>query len=254
MLSKVRIVFAAGFTVALLAGCMTTLDQPRRIPDPAAAKESYIQLGIGYLQQGDTARAKAPLTEALKIDPRSASAHTALALVYQQEGEYGPAERHFRSALNIEPANPRVLNNYGAFLLARERYPEALAQFRKASEDTLYSERSRVFENLGLTYQRLGEPDQAKAAFERALRLNSRQPTSMLELARIEFAAQNYVPAWDYYRRFAQFSAQDASSLWLGVQLARRFEDHNSAASYALQLRRLYPASPEARALSASES
>jgi type IV pilus assembly protein PilF len=237
----------------MLSGCMTTLDQPKRAADPNAARESFIQLGIGYLQSGDTAGAKGPLSEALKIDPRSASAHTAMALVFQQEGEYSSAEKHFRSALSSEPSNPRVLNNFGAFLLAQERYPEALTMFRRASEDTLYSERSRVFENLGMTYQRMNQPEQAKAAFERALRLNARQPTAMIELARIEFAAQNYVPAWDYYRRFAQVSTQDASTLWLGVQLARRFEDHNSAASYALQLRRLYPASPEAKALSASE-
>lgn len=237
----------------VLAGCMTTVDQPRRASDPEAARESFIQLGIGYLQSGDTARAKGPLTEALKIDPRSASAHTALALVFQQEGEYPSAEKHFRSALASEPSNPRVLNNFGAFLLSQERYPEALTMFTRASEDTLYTERSRVFENIGMTHQRMNQPALAKTAFERALRLNARQPTAMLELAKIEFAEQNYVPAWDYYRRFAQVSTQDASSLWLGVQLARRFEDHNSAASYALQLRRLFPASPEAKALSASE-
>jgi type IV pilus assembly protein PilF len=251
---KVGLFAILGLALAVLAGCMTTLDQPKRAHDPAAARESFIQLGLGYLQNGDTARAKGPLIEALKIDSRSAAAHSALALVYQQEGEYPSAEKHFRLALDSEPNNSRILNNYGAFLLAQERYPEALARFQKASEDTVYSERSRVFENLGMTYQRMGEHAQAKTAFERALRLNSRQPTAMLELARIEFAAENYVPAWDYYRRFAQLSSQDASSLWLGVQLARRFDDHNSAASYALQLRRLYPASPEAKALSASES
>lgn len=250
----VRSMIAALSMSLLLAGCVTTTEQPRRATDPSAARDSYIQLGLGYLQQGETHRAKSPLTEALKIDPRSAAAHTALALVYQQEGEYPSAEKHFRSALAIEPRSARILNNYGAFLLARGRYHEALEHFQKAAEDTVYSERSRVFENLGLTHQRLGNIEEAKAAFERALRLNSRQPMAMLELARIEFEAQNFVPAWEYYRRFAQISGQDASSLWLGVQLARRFEDHNSAASYAMQLRRLYPASPEARALSASES
>ncbi|NLC02080.1 MAG: tetratricopeptide repeat protein, partial [Pseudomonas formosensis] len=107
---------------------------------------------------------------------------------------------------------------------------------------------------LGLTYQKLDRPEEARASFERALRLNSRQPLALLEMARIEFESENYVPAWNYYLSFTQLSAQNASSLWLGVQLARRFNDNNRAASYALQLRRLYPASPEARALAESES
>lgn len=246
-------IVAIGILALLLSGCVTTGDQPRRQTDPTEARDAYIQLGLGYLQKGETERAKGPLGEALKIDSRSEAAHVALALVFQQEGETKSAEQHFRSALASAPNNARILNNYGAFLMEQKRYGEALEYFQKASEDTFYSERSRVFENLGLAYRRLDRTEDAKVHFERALRLNSRQPMALLELARIEFDQQNYVPAWNYYLSFTQLSAQNASSLWLGVQLARRFNDHNRAASYALQLRRLYPATPEARALAESE-
>ena len=145
----------------LLAGCVTTGDKPRKV-DPEAARDAYIQLGIGYLQKGETERAKQPLSEALKLDPRSASANMVLALVFQQEGEYPAAEQHFRAALSADPANARILNNYGAFLLDRERYAEALSYFQKAAEDTLYSERSRVFENMGITYMRMGDAASAR--------------------------------------------------------------------------------------------
>lgn len=247
-------IVAIGILTLLLSGCVTTSDQPRRQANPTEARDAYIQLGLGYLQKGETERAKGPLQEALKIDSRSEAAHVALALVFQQEGEVKSAEQHFRSALTAAPNNARILNNYGAFLMEQQRYSEALGYFSKASEDTFYGERSRVFENLGLAYRRLDRNEEAKASFERALRLNSSQPMALLELARIEFDSENYVPAWNYYLGFTQLSAQNASSLWLGVQLARRFNDHNRAASYALQLRRLYPATPEARALSQSES
>ncbi len=250
-----RMMIAATLLTALaLTGCVTTSDQPQKSkPDPDAGRDAYIQLGLGYLQEGETESAKAPLSEALKLDPRSAAAHLALAMVFQQEGETASAEKHYQDALASAPDTPRILNNYGVFLLSEERYQEALSYFEKAARDTLYGERSRVFENIGLTYQRMDQPEQAKASFERALRLNSRQPLALLEMARIEFNEQNYVPAWDYYRSFTQISGQNADSLWLGIQLARRFEDHNRAASYALQLRRLYPASPEAQAMKASD-
>lgn len=238
----------------LLSGCVTTTDQPRRQTNPTEARDAYVQLGLGYLQNGETERAKAPLREALKLDPRSEAANVALALVFQQEGEDKSAERHFRAALASAPNSPRILNNYGAFLMEQQRYSEALEYFQKAAEDSFYPERSRVFENLGLAHQRLGQTEQARASFERALRLNSRQPLALLELAQIEFDSQNYVPAWNYYLGFTQLAPQNAASLWLGVQLARRFDDHNRAASYALQLRRLYPSTAEARALAESES
>lgn len=247
-------VIVIGFLALVLGGCVTTSDQPTRKADPVQARDAYVQLGIGYLQKGETERAKAPLREALKLDPRSETANVALALVFQQEGEIESAEKHFRAALGSAPDNPRILNNYGAFLMEQERYAEALRYFQKAAADTFYSERSRVFENEGLAYRRLDKTEEAKASFERALRLNSQQPQALFELAQIEFEASNYVPAWNYYLSFSQLSAQSASSLWLGVQLARRFNDHNRAASYALQLRRLYPATPEARALLESGS
>lgn len=245
---------AIGMLFVLLGGCVTTTDQPRRQSNPAEARDAYIQLGLGYLRNGETERAKAPLREALQLDARSEDAHVALAQVFWQEGEDKSAEQHFRSALASAPTSARILNNYGAFLMEQERYSEALDYFQKAAEDTFYAERSRVFENQGLAYQRLNQPEQARASFERALRLNSRQPRALLEMARIEFDSQNYVPAWQYYLGFTQLSAQNASSLWLGVQLARRLSDHNRAASYALQLRRLYPATPEARALAEAGS
>jgi type IV pilus assembly protein PilF len=250
-----KMMIAAAFLSAFaLTGCVTTSDQPqKRKPDADAGRDAYIQLGLGYLQEGETESAKAPLSEALKLDPRSASAHLALAMVFQQEGETASADKHYRDALSSEPGNPRILNNYGVFLLSEERYDEALGYFEKASKDTLYGERSRVFENIGLTYQRMDRLEQAKASFERALRLNSRQPLALLQMAKIEFTEQNFVPAWGYYRSFTEFSGQSAESLWLGIQLARRFEDHNRAASYALQLRRLYPASPEAKEMKASD-
>ena len=150
-----------------------------------------------------------------------------------------------RSALSSDPNNARLLNNYGAFLLDRERYQEALEYFNKAAADTLYSERSRVFENMGIAYLRMGNTDAARENLERSLRLNNRQPRALLELAQLEFNSGDFVPAWNHFRRFDQLSEQNATSLWLGVRLARRFEDHSKAASYALQLKRLYPNSPE---------
>src|SRR5690554_7305915 len=94
-----------GLLGLLLSGCVTTTDQPRRQTNPAEARDAYIQLGLGYLQKGETERAKAPLQEALKLDARSEAAHVALALVFQQEGENRSAEQHFRSALAVAPNN-----------------------------------------------------------------------------------------------------------------------------------------------------
>ena len=155
------------------------------------------------------------------------------------------ADEHFRKALSSRPADARILNNYGSFLYEEQRYKEAYERFEQAAADTLYPERSRVFENLGMTAAKLGQRDLAQQQLEKALRLNRQQPRALLEMAELSFEDRHYVPARDYYDRFSLLTEQNARSLLLGVRLAKVFEDRDKAASAGLQLKRLYPGTPE---------
>jgi type IV pilus assembly protein PilF len=232
---------------SLVAGCVSTgnVDPMKTGKGRDEARDAYTQLGIGYLQEGATERAKVPLKKALELDPASADAHAVLALVFQMEMEPKLADEHFRKALSQRPDDARLLNNYGSFLFEQKRYQEAFERYQQAAQDPLYPERSRVFENLGLTALMLKQREQAKAYFERSLRLNSRQPRALLEMAMISYEDKQYVPARRYYESYSQLREQDARSLLLGTRLARIFEDRDNAASLGLQLRRLYPGTPE---------
>lgn len=234
--------------VCLLAGCVRTggpVDPLSTKEGRDAARDAYIQLGIGHLQQGSTEKAKEPLRKALELDPSSAEAYSALAVVYQYEMEPKLADESYRKALALSKGDPRVLNNYGGFLFEQKRYPEAYAQYLKASEDTLYSERSRVFENLGLTALQMGKREEAKQHFQKALRLNSQRSVSLLEMAVLSYESNDYVAARSYYEGYIQQASQTPKSLLLGIRLARVFEDRDQAASLGLQMKRLYPGTPE---------
>lgn len=229
-----------------LTGCVSTgtVDPLKTEEGRQQARDAYIQLGIGYVQQGTASRAKTPLRKALELDPRSADAHAALALVFQTEMENELADKHYREAL-ASRRDARILNNYGSFLFEQKRYAEALERFTQASEDNLYSERARVFQNMGMTALKLNQPEQAEKYFTRALRLDSRQPGALLELALMAYDAKQYVPAKAYYDSYSQLAEQNARSLLLGIRLADIHGDRDRAASLALQLKRLYPGTAE---------
>lgn len=231
----------------LLAGCVSTGDVNPLKTDKGRdeARDAYIALGIGYLQQGNTAGAKTPLKQAIDLDPSSADAHVALAVVFQAELETELADEHFRKALSARPDDSRILNNYGGFLFEQKRYPEAMERFQQASKDNLYQERSRVFENMGLTALMMKQRDQAKTYFERALRLNVRQPTALLEMSILTYEDKYFVQSKGYYESYIVVSEHNSRSLLLGSRLAGIFEDRDKAASLGLQLKRLYPGSPE---------
>jgi type IV pilus assembly protein PilF len=232
----------------LLAGCMSHtsgMNPLNTIQGREQARDAYIQLGIGYLQQGASERAKGPLGKALEIDPDNASAHTALALVFQTQMEPALADQHYRKALAVRPKDARILNNYGTFLYEQKRFEQAYERYRQASEDTLYGERSRVFENLGLTALALKREEQAMEHFQRALRLNANRPQALLAMSELSYNRKDYVAARNYYERFTGLAEQNARSLLLGIRLARVFGNAGQAASHGLQLKRLYPASRE---------
>ena len=233
--------------VGFLAGCVSSGDSSSMAGDKgrSEARQAYVQLGLGYLQQGMTEQAKVPLRKALELDKNDPDTNAALALVFQSEMEYALAEHAFRTALNGRPGDARILNNYGSFLFERQRYLEASDQFQKAAADNLYPERSRIYENLGITSLKLGQRETGRQQLEKALRLNPRQPRALLEMAEMAYQDKQYVTARDFYDRFSLLSGQNARSLLLGARLASVFDERTPTANHGQQLQRLYPGTPE---------
>lgn len=246
----VRAAFAA-LLFSLLTACVTEGGKPDPLKSDEgrdAARDAYIQLGIGYLQGGDASRAKRPLQKALELDPSNADAHAALAVAFQIEMEPELAEQEYKKALSNSDGDSRIRNNYGSFLFEQGRYQDAYEAYSVAASDNMYAERAKVFGNLGRTAQKLNKPQLAKQHFEKSLRLSRNQPEVLFELAQISFDEKMYVPARDYYQRYSKMvNEQDARGLLLGIRLANIFDDRDTAASYGLQLKRLYPGSPEYR-------
>lgn len=232
----------------LLSACVKT----GGTPDPLATKkgrdkavDAYVQLAIGYLSQGQNEQAKEPLIKALKINSKDAEANHVLAIVFQREMEPKLAEEYYKKSLSESPNNARILNNYGGFLYDQQRYKDAYEAFTKAAEDNMYVERSRVFENLGMTALKMNDRPKARENFERALRMNAQRPVALLEMAQFSFDDQMYAEALGYYQGYLQLAPQSPRSLMLGIRLAQHFNNKDEEASYALMLEKLYPSSAE---------
>ena len=228
-----------------LAGCVTTTTGPVRETDPKKSLESNIQLGIGYIRNGEYARAEEKLAKAIEINPRSAEAYNAYGLLFQLQGEHALAEKNFERSLSLNPNYTQGRNTYGAFLFEQKRYYDAIKQLEIASDDPVYQFRSQVFENLGICYLRVDDQRKAETALTRAINLNPRQPRALLELAEMEYGQQKFVEANQHFKRHLEVSSQSARSLWLGIRLARKFQRVDEEASFSLMLKNIFPASEE---------
>ncbi len=247
-----------GVLLAALGACVTE-GPPSRFGNADAEKavEKYTELGLRYIQQGDTQQAKKPLRRALEIAPKDPGVHNAFALLFQAEQDPLLADEYYLKALQYGPGETRIRNNYAAFLFSQKRYEDACQQLEQASADELYDNRSSVYENLGLCYMRIGKPDAALTSFERSIAMNDVQARALLEAALLQLENGDLKNSGSYHIRYQQLvrfrmAPNTARNLWLGVKLAQLSGDKNKEASYALQLRNMFPNSPENIGMSTS--
>ena len=234
-------------TVLLVQGCVTTTTG-EFTADKHAEVQSRVAAADDYMRKGSTEQAMFHLRRALELDPNDASVHEAMARVFWKTGEYELADEHFRRAIALDPKFSRARNNYASLLYERGDVESAIRQLEIVSEDSLYDGRAAAFMNLGKAYQKIGKTEQAEATFIRAVKIDRRLWQAALEVAEINFARADYAPAQQYYEQFRrQAPKQSPRSLMLGIQLARIAGDRNAEASYALQLKSMYPDSDEMR-------
>lgn len=213
--------------------------------DREKALSTRVQLTLSYVQQGNWDAARTNLAKAKAISRRDARVFNAEAMVLQMEGELGKAERAFKTAIKRDASFSSARNNYGVFLFAQARYPEALLQFERCAKDLTYPKRAQALLNLGRVAKKMANNAKAKATLEQALRLDRALSPALLLLAQIEFEQAAYTQAKEYLRRFDQLGQPTAASLGLGLLLAREFGHQDQEASLWLALKNRFPYSEE---------
>lgn len=221
--------------------------------DQQARARIHTELASGYYELGNMGVALEEVNEALRVDPNYGPAHNVAGLVYASLKEDRLAQQSFERALRINPLDSDANNNYGLFLCQSQRGKEAIKYFLAALRNPLYQNPDRSYLNAGVCSRRLGDNAAAEGYFQSALKVRPNQSQALYQLADLEYQRGNFAAAKSYLGRFTRIAPANAEVLWLGVRVARKLDDRNSEASYALQLRKNYPDSKEARALSAGQ-
>ncbi len=101
-------------------------------------------------------------------------AYTHLANYYKEQRRINEAVDILRQGYENNPANFRIMENYGIYLVEAGRYDEAIAVLRKGLAIIDYD--PEAWNYLGVAYWNKGNYDEAQKAYERALALDSNYP------------------------------------------------------------------------------
>jgi len=112
----------------------------------------------------------------LEHDPQNIRGRNLLAIAYGQTFQPDLAEAEFRRAIEQSAEDWVSFNNYGLFLLERDKPAEALRQFRYAI--SVNPENVQGFVGMGEAYRQLGNIRDAQAWYRKALLLDPNQPVA----------------------------------------------------------------------------
>jgi type IV pilus assembly protein PilF len=235
-----------------VAGCASQQQQDKEDRNLKDRARSHTDLGAAYYQQRQLDIALEEFTLAVKIDPDFGQAYNGLGLVHAALGQDDIAEKNFRKALQLEPNNSESHNNFGSFLCGRNRIDESVKEFMAAVKNPLYATPSIAYTNAGICSLRKQDTVNAEIYFQRALEIEPLASVAAYQLASIQFKRNEIAKAKTTLQN-AVLVQPTPENLWLSIQIARKLGTKNDEASYALQLRRQYPDSEQAKLLASGK-
>lgn len=252
------LVFLALF---LISGCATqgqisqdqdaTGDLGKEQKDSPAAL--YVQMGIAYLREGQTATAMKKLKTAISIDPENAEAHNVIGIVYERLGEMDLAGEHYANAARLQPQNPYIRNAQGSFFCKQGQYGKADLEFESALSNPLYPTPWVAMTNAGLCAERMGDLVKAEQYYRRALISNERYFQALYQMTELSLNQDNPLSARGYLERYIEIAPTTPASLLLGVQIEQKLGDRQQALKYRALLLDQFPDSLEVQLLHQSE-
>ena len=216
---------------------------------PRERARLHTELAALYYSRGSMAVALEELRVATAADPRYAPAHSMFGVVYMELRENEKARESFERALALSPEDPDINHNFGWFLCQTGKESDAIRYFLQAVSNPLYPAPWRSYSAAGVCTLRANKAKEAETFFQRALRLEPDEPASLLHLGQIRYGQGDMKEARRLVSRFNEVVQPTAESLWLALRIEHKLGQRLAERSYANQLRRLFPDSPEARAL-----
>ena len=125
-MSVTRSLLAALAAVGMLNGCASSpgLSGIRPVGDVAVGQTS-VAAGNALVSRGQYGLAVAAYRRVLRLDPANSQAMEGLAISYELLGRADLADRYYQEALALAPRNPRIYQNFAAFLHAKKRHADA---------------------------------------------------------------------------------------------------------------------------------
>jgi tetratricopeptide (TPR) repeat protein len=186
--------------------------------------EAHKILGRSLMIIGRFDAAEVEFQQGLRYKPDSAELHYNLGKLHSIQDNWEPARTQFEAALKIDPSYVEALDALGLALEALGHDQEAVAAYQKAVE--LNTARHGTFAsahvNLSAYYNRTGDPDKALAFAQQALALEPQSDRALFQMARADERQGRLPDAVDALNRAIAINSRASSYYYVLAGVYRR--------------------------------
>lgn len=206
----------------------------------ADALHYNLQLGYGYLENGQYRVALEKFERALELDRQSSEAYLGMAETYARLAQYEKADVNYRRAIALAKSAGAAHNNYGAFLCAQGKLRAAESEFLAAIADPAYSTPAFAYTNAAVCLRKLPDLSKARAYLDQATRVDPRFAPAWFELSSLAMEQGRTAMARDHLERYHQLAAPNRESLKLAYRIESALGNTETASRLAAQLKKDY--------------
>lgn len=210
-------------TATVLVGCskdqyeMTKTERMRENLNPEVQR--FLLASEAAYKQGSYRHALALTDSAEKYAPDLADIHFLRGHIYTELNQLEIAKAAYEATLEADPEYHGAYMNMGVNHLRRGELRDAINDFRR--EEELHAH-SSLFLEMGRAYAKLGVPDSAQIAYERAIELDSTNATAYMWLGQLHEETGDFEKALTYSRKGAELRPKNLDYKYIiGSQLFR---------------------------------
>jgi tetratricopeptide (TPR) repeat protein len=139
--------------------------------DRSNKADAYYKLGIAYLNENKVQQAFVEFHKAYELSPHNKEILNAIGIVYLLHlDETKKAIEWFDKAVKEDPSYSEAYNNLGYSYQMLGEFEKAIPFYRKALSNPLYPTAEKAYVNMGNAYYRLGKYDAALGSYKEAIK------------------------------------------------------------------------------------
>lgn len=240
-----------GFIATYLSGCIIIDKSHNAVSDKKKA-DTFLQLGVRYLEINRVEEAKKNLDRAVNLDADNAEINNVLGIIYERLQQPKMAKKHYQRAFSIAADNVSINNNYGRFLCEKDQHQEKEEGTRLLKQALTMPQNNRkwlTYTLIGRCELKHGNQASAETYFRQALQQNKQYSGALVQMQKISYIKGNFLSARGFLARYLVVARHTAETLWYAIQTERVLGNGELLTQYQHALLILFPTSKEAEQL-----